>query len=320
MVSWLCYLVGIDFAQIKSGNNILFAFAGLILFVISLAAFGFYFAIYNTTESLFLGIIISIFFSLLILNVYRLVFSISEGELTKYDKFLDVTKFILKRGFILITLSLFISKSLEVYIYKEELEHHVNNYKNGLKRDFNRTLEIGLLKEIQSIEQEYEHRIYDDKLFDKFSDENIKKYAFERDQKLIEIQKKIEAKNAAIQQKIEASNFFITKIKLLSTKIPESWLLTIIMISTFLSPFYIFLLTPLFTEYDDACANLSRKIIINEYKSFKELYSILMMKSTGHKIEFEEKYKDPPFNTVQIERSYRELKKGTLLKWLEMNN
>ena len=318
MVRWLCYLVGVDFAQIKSGNNILLAFAGLILFVLSLAAFGFYYAIYNTTESLILGIIVAAFFTLLILNIYRLVFSISEGELTKYDKFWDVSKFVLKRGFILIALSLFISKSLEVYIFKDQLKFHVNNYKNGLKRDFNRTLEIGLLKDRQSIDEEYERRIYDDKLFDKFLAENVKKYALERDRKLIEIQKKVDLENSVIQQKINASNFFITKIKLLLTQIPESWLLTLLIISIFLSPFYVFLLTPLFTEYDTACANASRQIIIDEYNSFKEMYPIFMMKSMGHELNFEEKWEDPPFNTIKIGLPYRVLKKGSLLKWIEM--
>ncbi len=318
MIRWLCYLVGVDFAQIKSGNNILLAFAGLILFVLSLAAFGFYYAIYNTTESLILGIIVAAFFTLLILNIYRLVFSISEGELTKYDKFWDVSKFVLKRGFILIALSLFISKSLEVYIFKDQLKFHVNNYKNGLKRDFNRTLEIGLLKDRQSIDEEYERRIYDDKLFDKFLAENVKKYALERDRKLIEIQKKVDLENSVIQQKINASNFFITKIKLLFTHIPESWLLTLIIISIFLSPFYVFLLTPLFTEYDTACASASRQIIIDEYNSFKEMYPIFMMKSMGHELNFEEKWEDPPFNTIKIGPPYRVLKKGSLLKWIEM--
>ena len=318
MVRWLCYLVGVDFAQIKSGNNILLAFAGLILFVLSLAAFGFYYAIYNTTESLILGIIVAAFFTLLILNIYRLVFSISEGELTKYDKFWDVSKFVLKRGFILIALSLFISKSLEVYIFKDQLKFHVNYYKNGLKRDFNRTLEIGLLKDRQSIDEEYERRIYDDKLFDKFLAENVKKYALERDRKLIEIQKKVDLENSVIQQKINASNFFITKIKLLFTHIPESWLLTLIIISIFLSPFYVFLLTPLFTEYDTACASASRQIIIDEYNSFKEMYPIFMMKSMGHELNFEEKWEDPPFNTIKIGPPYRVLKKGSLLKWIEM--
>ena len=199
MVRWLCYLVGVDFAQIKSGNNILLAFAGLIIFVLSLASFGFYYAIYNTTESLVLGIIVAIFFTLLILNVYRLVFSISEGELTKYDKFSEI---------------------------------------------------------------------------------NVKKYALERDRKLIEIQKKVDLENSVIQQKINASNFFITKIKLLFTHIPESWLLTLMIISIFLSPFYVFLLTPLFTEYDTACANASRQIIIDEYNSFKELSLIHISEPT----------------------------------------
>jgi hypothetical protein len=43
-----------------------------------------------------------------------------------------------------------------------------------------------------------------------------------------------------------------------------------------------------------------------------------MMKSIGYELKFAEKYKDPPFNTVRVEPSYRMLKKGSLLKWIEM--
>ena len=87
----------------------------------------------------------------------------------------------------------------------------------------------------------------------------------------------------------------------------------------------------LYKEYHDAILNeqisynfhggnfkLSMQIIIDEYNSFKELYPMLMMKSMGHELEFSEKYKDPPFNTVRLEPPYRVLKKGSLLKWIEM--
>ena len=320
MISWLCYLVGVDYSKIKSGKNILLFFSLVIVFTLCLAAFGFYFAIYNTTESVFLGILLGLFFSLFILNIYRLVFSISEGELNKYDKFWDVTKFVLKRGFILIALSLFISNSLEVYIYKHQLDFHLLNYKKDLKKDFNKTVELGLLKEKMQIFEEYNRKVSDDKLFDRFSELKRDNYINEKETKLIALQQKIDLKNRMIEKKISESNFFITKIKLLYKHVPESLFVTLIIISIFLSPFYVFLLTPLFTKYDTECANDSRQIITDEYNYFKELYSKLMVESTGSKLEFDEKYEDPPFNKIKIKPSYKILKKGSLLKWIELFN
>ena len=61
-------------------------------------------------------------------------------------------------------------------------------------------------------------------------------------------------------------------------------------------------------------------IITEEYIYFKELYSKLMLESTGKKMEFVENYEDPPFNNIQIKPSYRVLKKGSLLKWIKMFN
>ena len=66
MISWLCYLVGVDYSKIKSGKNILLFFSLVIVFTLLLAAFGFYFAIYNTTDSVFLGVLLGLFFSLFI--------------------------------------------------------------------------------------------------------------------------------------------------------------------------------------------------------------------------------------------------------------
>ena len=248
MISWLCYLVGVDYSKIKSGKNILLFFSLVIVFTLLLAAFGFYFAIYNTTESVFLGVLLGLFFSLFILNIYRLVFSISEGELNKYDKFWDVTIFVLKRGFILIALSLFISNSLEVYIFKDELNSHLLKYKQDLKKNFNKTVELGLLKERMTVIEEFNRKVSDDKLFDRFSEENRNDYITDKENKLTALQDKVDLKNRIIEKKILESNFFITKIKLLYKHVPESLFVTLVIIAIFLSPFYVFLLTPLFTK------------------------------------------------------------------------
>ena len=168
--------------------------------------------------------------------------------------------------------------------------------------------------------EDYNRKVSDDKLFDRFSELKRDNYIKEKETKLIALQQKVDLKNRIIEKKISESNFFITKIKLLYKHVPESLFVTLIIISIFLSPFYVFLLTPLFTKYDTECANASRQIITEEYNYFKQLYSKLTLRSTGSKIEFDEKYEDPPFNKIKIKPSYKILKKGSLLKWIEMFN
>ncbi len=317
MIKWLCVIMGLEPEKIDTKSNYIYPFCLSIILTLLLSIIGFFYAIYNTTESLFLGILLSIFFSLLIINIYRLVFSISEGELNKYDKFIDISRFILKRGFLIVLLGLFVSKSVEVYLFKNQLDYFVDNYKKELKSDFNYTIEIGQKNDVEIINSDFKNKIADDILFDRSSIEKNKLYEIQRDSLLSEIQSIADSRNLIIDSKINDSSFFITKIRLLSNNIPISWLITIIIILIFLSPFYFFLTTPLFTFYDLKCSNLSKSIINDEYVSFKNKYSSLILKKTGKKINFQENYIDPPFNKIKKKSSFKTLNKGSIIEWLK---
>lgn len=316
MLKNLCQFIGIDHSHIRTDNDNLYYLFGSVVLVVILTFFGFSYSIYSTIESIFLSVIIATFFCLLIHNIYRLIFSISEGELDKYDNNWDITKFILKRGFILIALALFISKSIEVNIFNQRLKFYLSEFKQDLKRDFNSTLELTQADFRSYVEDDYKMKIYEDKLFDRFSAEKVKQYAIVRSEKLKKLQNQNYYKNTEIDHKISKSNFFITRIKLLSKYIPESWIITVIIILIFLSPLYIFLSSQLFTEYDASCSIVNRKIILDEYKHFKKTYTEIMFRSTGKKINVIENYEDPPFNQIKIKSSYQTLKKGSLLEWI----
>ena len=151
-------------------------------------------------------------------------------------------------------------------------------------------------------------------MFDRFSRRND--YIIEKQNKLTVLQDKLDLKKGIIEKDLE-SNFY-HRIKLLYKHVPESFFATLTIIAIFCLS--MFLLTPLFTKYDTECAEASRHIIIQEYNYFKVLYAKLMLKSTGKEIKFVENYEDPPFNNIHIKPSYRILKKGSLLKWIEMFN
>ena len=66
----------------------------------------------------------------------------------------------------------------------------------------------------------------------------------------------------------------------------------------------------------------------NQLKQYKDegfvspinIFSKEKAKEVRNEIEFIENHEDPPFNTTIIKPSHRILKKGSLLKWIEMFN
>ncbi len=62
MTKWLIYLVGLDYAFVRADRRLLNIFCGLIMLAVGLTFFGFEYAILNTTQNVFLSVLISIFF------------------------------------------------------------------------------------------------------------------------------------------------------------------------------------------------------------------------------------------------------------------
>jgi len=318
MIKWLVYLVGLEYNFIQANRRLLNVFCSLIILALCLTFFGFWYAISNTTQNIFLSLVVSIFFGIFLINIYRLVFSISEGELNKYDSFSNVILFVLKRGILIIALAIFISKSLEVYVFKSALEPYFVDYKKEFKQDFNRTLELINNQERNFIEEEYNIKIYDDKLFDRYSKSQEELYQEEKALSLDNIEKRIENKNQIIDAKIQESNFFVSKIRLISIKLPATWLFTLLVVSIFLSPILFYLLSPVFESYDDKTSQVNSQIITEEYATFKRVYQRIMYESTGKKIEFVENFIDPPFNQIRIKSDIKNLTNGTLVKWIKL--
>ncbi len=316
MVESFCYKIGIDYSMVAGHKKLLKAFVFCLIFVFVLTFVGFFYALTNSTESFILSLFISVFFTLIVFNIYRLVFSSSEGELNKYDTYKDVSFFILKRGLILILLSIAVAKSLGVLVFEKNIKYYLNNHKLSLIEDFNRTLELNRLKERQSIENEFQNKIRDDILFNRVSETRTSIFHDEKEKKLVAIEEDIVLKNKIFKVKIDNTNFFITKVRLLSTEIPSSWFFTILIVSIFLLPIYMILVTPIFKDYDLNCEKISKKIILDEYEIFKKNY-VALITSVNNDFEYHEKFTDPPFNTIKIKSKIKILKKGSLLKWIQ---
>ena len=303
MIKIISEFLGLDYFFLnKEDGSVLYKISGIMLIILVISLSGLIYGFKLAFDNLFISVLISVFLVLFIYNFYRLIFSIIEGELDYKSNKLEILKFIIKRSIVIVLLSLFISKSFQSYVFENNVSYHLDKYKNELKNDFNKKLEISYGSER-------------DLIIKNFQESRISES--DKDSILSLIELKIDSKRSEINYAISESNFFITRISIVSGKMPYSWIITILIVSLFLSPIYIFITDPVFRKYDMLYRKVNNKIILDHYDFFKKRYNDLMKQSTGMSIEYPEIYKDPPFNTVKIEPTHKYLKKGTLLKWFD---
>ena len=313
----LVKVFGIDPEHIKLESNKLIWFSVVISLSIILGGYGFYYAMFETTGSIVIGVVIGLFFGLLILNLYRLFFSIISTRYRPKSNFVQIAISIIKRAYILIILAAFVSKSLETQILSRSLNKHLSNWKYELVENYKNTLDANIDSERQEVLADFRRKLSDDQLFDRDSEVNRKEYEAERDSSLQDIEASIEIRIHSIENEIRRSNFFITRIRFLAEGMPASWFITALMVVLFVYPVYIFLFDPLFIEYARSSEAHNRDKVISEHTSFVVEYNKLFDKFGEKTILWEELYVDPPFNSLKKPREYEVLNKGSLVKWIE---
>lgn len=308
---------GIDPEHIKLESNKLIWFSVVISLSIILGGYGFYYAMFETTGSIVIGVVIGLFFGLLIVNLYRLFFSIISTRYRPKSNFVQIAISIIKRAYILIILAAFVSKSLETQILSRSLNKHLSNWKYELVENYKNTLDANIDSERQEVLADFRRKLSDDQLFDRDSEVNRKEYEAERDALLQDIEASIEIRIHTIENEIRRSNFFITRIRFLAEGMPASWFITALMVVLFVYPVYLFLFDPLFIEYARSSEAHNRDKVISEHTSFVVEYNKLFDKFGEKTILWEELYVDPPFNSLKKPREYEVLNKGSLVKWIE---
>lgn len=308
---------GIDPDHIELELKKLIWFGVAISVSIILGVYGFYYALYETTGNAVISSVIGLFFGLLMLNLYRLFFSIISTRYRSKSNFLQIAISVVKRGYILIILAAFVSKSLETRLLSGTLDKHLTNWKFELLENYKNTLDLNVDSERQEIYSDYRRKISDDLLFGRNPELNLKEYEHQRDAALRIVDTKLEKRILAINKEIQSSSFFITRLRLLAERMPASWLITALMVVLFLYPVYLFLFDPLFTEYARTSEAHNHNKVISEHTSFVTEYNKLFGKFEEQTVLWEELYVDPPFNTLKKPREYDVLKKGSLVNWLE---
>tara|TARA_B110000208_G_C11724461_1_gene413992 strand:+ start:51 stop:1022 length:972 start_codon:yes stop_codon:yes gene_type:complete len=308
---------GIDPEQLVVQTERLWLFVMTIVLSLALSFYGFYYAMFETTGIFGMSLAIGLFFSLLVLNLYRLFFSLISIKYRPSPSFMVMAIYVVKRGYILVIIAAFVSKTVETQLLAPALNSHISNWKSELLSNYQNTLDINTESEKEQAFAEYSNSIEDDILFDRDSESSKEKYKIVRDNKLQQINKKLTIRNRAMTAQISNSSFFITKLRFLSERLLGSWLITICIVVLFLYPVYMYLFDPMFLDYARSCDDLHNKRIISEHKSFVDKYNVIIKGSTKKDLRWEDQYVDPPFNTIMKPRGYEILKNGSFVSWLD---
>ena len=268
----------------------------------------------NTVENIIASILLATFFTLIIINLYRLIIVTSSPNNLKIQKenFQDLIGHYIVKSILLFMIFIIISEPLETLIFKKNVNYHLDEYKEILVDNFKYKLE-------SISDYEIEKLIYDNQsLIDFNKRNNIEVDSFNQkklDEKIISILEKNESEVLEIETKIDSSNFFFQQIKIVNSMVPQSYLLSILIFMVVLFPVYLIMYDENFRKYFVVEENSNNFIIKNNWKKYSKEQEELFLKRTGKKLVRQNLYQDPPFNRVKSTDKTKYLKKGSLIDW-----
>ena len=268
----------------------------------------------NTVENTIASILLAIFFTLIIINLYRLIIVTSSPNNLKIQKenFQDLIGHYIVKSILLFMIFIIISEPLETFIFKKNVNYHLDEYKEILVDNFKYKLESVSDYEIEKL-------MYDNQSLIEFNlRNNIEVDSFNQkklDEKIISILEKNESEVLEIETKIDSSNFFFQQIKIVNSMVPQSHLLSILIFIIVLFPVYLIMYDENFRKYFIVEENSNNFIIKNNWKKYSKEQEELFLKRTGKKLVRQNLYQDPPFNRIKSTDKTKYLKKGSLINW-----
>ena len=239
--------------------------------------------------------IIGLVFTMMIINIYRLNIITLAAKKLKYGLGYFVSLSI--RILFIILISLTVIKPLETIILDKIVSSEVQKFKEvEIKKSLYNTA-LYYDNEITNAKRELkelEEKINDNRII---NPENKKDYLLKK-LEFLNIDKTLQIKET--KRLLDESPYFIRSMILINEKYPQIWLLSILLIILFLTPFILKFTTSPSGYYNRKRLIIQEKIIEEEYHFFKNYYSMAFNVSIGEALEVIENHEDPPFNNVKI--------------------
>lgn len=274
-------------SQCEKSIQLKYQYVGFIVFCISIICF--LSCLYGLNElfsNLFLSFPISLFFAWMISNIYLvLLTTFSKNTLphVKHTRAVIVSTSI--RMIFVIFIAIVVSKPLEVNLYSSAIDGKLKSFKRELIND----AEFSLI-------HKYDSKIIQlrKEIFNKSKTVTIESLK----EAITQLEKKKAEEHESLRNLLNNSTYFLQRLKLLYSECGQSWLFTFSLIFIFLLPVLIKYYISATSSYYERKSVIERKMIFDEYLLFKKHYSDLFYQKTGKQIQFDERFENPPFNTL----------------------
>ena len=281
--------------EAKGQLQLRFLCSGILVFLLFwLSVFSYHHSFNKLFKIPTLSWIIALVFTMMIINIYRLNIITLAPKKLKYSFGYFVSLSI--RVLFIILISLTIVKPLETILLHETVSNEVNSLKaleieeSLCKTELYYDTEIATTeKELQGLQE----KIIDNRIVNAVSKEEylIKKLDQLKKEKTTQIEE--------TKRLLNNSSFFVRSLIVVNKKNPQIWLLTILLVTLFLTPFILKFTTSPSGFYSRKRMILHDKIIEEEYSLFKKIYPKAFLSSIGEALEIIENFEDPPFNTLR---------------------
>jgi hypothetical protein len=281
-----------------------------------------WFAFKSLFNSHVVGISIALFFAAVIFNLYLLMqTTISRDFLPvphnrdNASKFSKGLSLFIRLGFI-VFLSIIVAKPIEEMILSSQIDKEIMSYKQNKIDYYVSRVELLHRQELVALKEKIKWQEY---LI--LNSNNVdSKLLLELRQELMDLNNEMESEIHRTKLMINQSEYFIQRIKILSTNYRGYWLLTACFTAFFLLPIVLkFLISNKESQYYRQKSVLDEGIIINHYDEFKKKYTSTFKRLIDLDVSFEEKFEKPPFN-VSPRKSQVEYKKQSDLLDLVYND
>lgn len=277
--------------SVKTQNR--FALIGAFVFgIFTLCFISSFYTFTQLFNNYFVGIPISIFFSLTITNIYLLLLHTLTKKVLPHIKFKKSGIFTVFVRIVFIGLiAVIVSKPLEVLLFSFVLQDEITSFKKEKLEKYTKQTVEYFDKQIIEAKQELEQKM------------NLQEST-----RTVEIEKYYQSLQAKENEKIKLigdmqilvrdSNYYIRSIIILNTKYPICWFVTLITVIIFLIPIYKKGRISLDSNYYKVKKSIETNLVIEEYERFKQKYNSIFKETFGIDKDFCEQYIDAPFNTI----------------------
>jgi hypothetical protein len=249
-------------------------------------------------------IVIGVFFALMIANIYiLLLYTLSKNLLPHISsQGAKWSSVILRMAFIGV-FAMIVSKPFELLFFNSMLENDIAVYKQTEYQNGQAVVNSIYENSFAELEKLIQ-------LGDESANSILETKKAEKEETLIQL-----------KQKIDSSEFYLQQIKILNSKYVFTWLITLLMITLFLSPIYLKYLMDEQNEFYQKKKQIEIQIVLDEYGSFKTKYelfwksffsdlvvrppnknermNVVLAEIVQKKYAFEVVFADPPFNTIR---------------------